>query len=117
MRYRTLTATGDYTFGQGGTNFLVNSPAAVGQAVLTRLKLFQMEWFLDQTAGVPYGAQILGANTDSTRDLAYQTVILETQGVTAITEYASYLNPKTRQFTVAATIDTIYGVTSISTGT
>jgi hypothetical protein len=65
MRYRTLDANGDYTFGQNGANFLVNSPAAVGQAVLTRVKLMQGEWFLDQTAGTPYDTEILGAGTES----------------------------------------------------
>ncbi|WCM21352.1 hypothetical protein NDK50_07865 [Paraburkholderia bryophila] len=116
MRYRTLDANGDYTFGQNGANFLVNSAAAVGQAVLTRLKLIAGEWFLDNTAGTPYNTDILGAGTGSTRDLAVQAVILETQGVNEILEYASYLNPATRLFTVAATIDTIYGVTTITTG-
>lgn len=116
MRYRTLTESGDYSFGEGGQNFLVNSPAAVGQAVLTRLGLIAGEWFLDQTAGTPYDTDILGAGTENTRDLAYQTVILDTQGVNAIVEYASYLNPTTRAFIVAATIDTIYGITTISTG-
>lgn len=116
MRYRTLTASGDYSFGENGANFLVNSPVAVGQAVLTRLKLIQGEWFLDQTAGTPYDTQILGAGTESTRDLAIQTVILEMQGVTEIVDYASYLDPSTRKFTVAATINTIYGQTTITTG-
>ncbi|MGI4812794.1 MAG: hypothetical protein ACRYG5_06575 [Janthinobacterium lividum] len=116
MRYRTLDANGDYTFGQNGTNFLVNSPDAVGQAVLTRLGLIEGEWFLDQTAGMPYD-EVLGAGTEATRDLAYRTTILETQGVTGISDYASYLNPSTRAFIVAATIDTLYGSTNISTGT
>lgn len=116
MRYRTLTESNDYSFGEAGQNFLVNSPAAVGQAVLTRLKLIQGEWFLDQTAGVPYNTEILGAGTENTRDLAYQTTILQTQGVTGIVDYASYLNPTTRAFVVAATVDTIYGITTISTG-
>lgn len=117
MRYRTLTAGNDYSFGENGANFLVDTPAAVGQAVLTRLRLEQGEWFLDQTAGTPYATEILGAGTESTRDLAMQTVILETQGVTGIVEYASYLNPTTREFIVAATIDTLYGTTTITTGT
>lgn len=114
MRYRTLDANGDYTFGQAGQNFYVDSPAAVAQAIQTRLKLIQGEWFLDQTVGTPYNTQILGAGTESTRDLAVQTVILETQGVNEILDYASYLNPSTRQFTVAATVDTIYGQTTIT---
>lgn len=117
MRYRTLDANGDYTFGENGSNFLVNSPAAVGQAVLTSLKLFRGEWFLDQTAGVPYSTEILGAGTESLRDLAVQTAILQVQGVNSITEYASYLNPVTREFIWAATINTIYGTTTVTNGT
>lgn len=116
MRYRVLDENFDYTFGQNGANFFADEPAAVAQAIQTRLKLIQTEWFLDQTAGTPYNTDILGAGTQSTRDLAIQTVILETQGVTGIVEYASYLNPKTRAFVVAATIDTLYGVTTITTG-
>ena len=108
-----LDANGDYTFGVGGGNFLIDSPAAVAQAVKTRLGLIQGEFFLDVTAGTPYN-QVLGAGTESTRDLALQTVILETQGVNEILDYASYLDPKTRAFTVAATIDTIYGQTTIT---
>jgi hypothetical protein len=114
MRYRTLDANGDYTFGQNAANFLVDSPAAVAQAIQTRLKLIAGEWFLDQTAGTPYYTDILGAGTQSTRDLAVQTVILETQGVTSIAEYASYLDPSTRQFTIAATVNTQYGQVTIT---
>jgi hypothetical protein len=114
MRYRTLTESNDYSFGEAGQNFLVDSPAAVAQAIQTRLKLIQGEWFLDQTAGTPYNTQILGAGTQSTRDLAVQTVILETQGVTDIAEYASYLDPSTRQFTVSAVVNTQYGQVTIT---
>jgi hypothetical protein len=114
MRYRTLDANGDYTFGQNNANFLVDSPASVAQAIQTRLKLIQGEWFLDQTAGTPYNTQILGAGTEATRDLAVQTVILETQGVTEIVDYASYLDPSTRQFTVATTVNTQFGQTTIT---
>lgn len=114
MRYRTLDTNGDYTFGVNGANFLVDSPEAVAQAVTTRVKLIQGEWFLDQTAGMPYKSDILGAGTTSTRDLAIQSYILDTQGVNEILEYASYLNPATREFTWAATIDTDYGTTTVT---
>jgi hypothetical protein len=114
MRYRSEDASGDYTFGLNGTNFLIDSPETVAQAVKTRLGLIQGEWFLDQTAGTPYNTEILGAHTQATRDLALQTIILDTQGVTEILEYASYLNPATRAFTWAATIDTEYGTTTVT---
>src|ERR1035437_4848234 len=116
MRYRALDADGDMTFGQGSGNYLVNTPAAVAQAVATRLKLFTEEWFLDQTEGTPYATQVFGFGTDSTRDLAVRTRILETQGVTDIVDYSSEVvndsegPTNRRRFVVTATLDTLYGL-------
>jgi len=115
MRYRELDENGDYAFGFGSTEFLVNSPAAVAQAVLTRLLLLQGEWFLDKTEGTPYSTLILGMGTKATYDGAIRERILDTEGVTEITAYASQWNPATRALSVQATINTIYGQTEIST--
>lgn len=114
MRYRALDTNFDSTFCSGQTRFLVNTPDAVAQAVRTRLLLLQGEWFLDVTEGTPYATQILGAGTQATRDVAVQNRILGTQGVSAITAYSSSVDPKTRRFSVSATIDTIYGQTTIT---
>lgn len=114
MRYRQLDANGDSTFGSGFTAFLVDSPDAVAQAVLTRLKLLQGEWFLDTTVGVPYATQILGTGTQATRDVTIQSAILNTTGVKSILQYSSTVNTTTRAFTINATIDTIYGQTTIT---
>lgn len=115
MRYRALSPTGDYTFGRNGSNFLVNSPAAVAQLVKTRLALSLGEWFLDLTAGTPYQSKILGAGRVATYDSAIQDVILNTQGVTGISQYNSRVNPNTRHADVFAVIDTLYGKTTFST--
>lgn len=114
MRYRTLSPTGDYTFGVQGTNFLVNSPEAVAQAVKTRLAISTGEWFLDLSYGTPYQSKILGAGKVSTYDSAIQQVILDTQGVTAITQYSSKVDPITRAASVFVVIDTLYGTATIN---
>lgn len=114
MRYRKLDSTGDYTFGQNNGNFYQNIPEAVGQAVKTRLGLIQGEWFLDITEGTPYSSRILGAGMVATYDAAIQEVILGTQGVISILDYASNVDPNTRAATVSCKIDTIYGQTTIS---
>ena len=111
MRYRILSSTGDYVFGQGASEFLVNTPETVSQAVKTRLLLAQGDWFLDLTEGTPYSTQILGNNL-ATYDQAIQARILGTQGVTAILAYQSTLDGD-RQLTVNATINTLYGTTTI----
>jgi len=113
MRYRKLSPTGDYTFGQGSADFLVNSPDAVGQAIITRLKLLQGEWFLDVTEGTPYSTQILGKTTATQRDAAIRARILGTQGVKSIISYASSLVG--RALSVTAMVNTIYGQTTVTT--
>ena len=54
MRYRKLDAAGDFVFGHGAADYHRDSPEAVAQAVLTRLKLHRGEWFLDRSEGTPY---------------------------------------------------------------
>lgn len=113
MIYRKLDSNGDYTFGQQATNFYVDVPEAVAQAVKTRLGLIQGEWFLDTTIGTPYNSQILGAGMVSKYDAAIQDVILNTIGVNRIVSYASQVDPSSRAATVTCTIDTIYGQTTV----
>lgn len=115
MRYRKLDLNGDYTFGQSISNFFVDTPAAVAQAIKTRLLLIQGEWFLDITEGTPYSAKILGAGRVGTFSSALRQVILDTQGVLDIVKYSAFYNPTTRNAIVNATINTIYGTIQIGT--
>jgi hypothetical protein len=109
MRVRALDANGDMTFGAGAQNFLVDSPQAVLQCVLTAMKLWQGEWFLDTTAGIPWNTQVLGADTQPLYDNAIRTAIRAVQGVTGISSYSSSFNPSTRVLTVSVTITTQFG--------
>ena len=110
MNYRKLDSNGDYTFGQGpSTGFFTNVPDAVAQAVLTRLRLWQGEWFLDKTEGTPYLQSILGATHGHDADAAIRARVLGTPGVTAILAYNSARNGQTRALQVTMTIDTVYG--------
>lgn len=115
MRYRALDANLDMTFGRGSLNFLTNSPDAVAQSVLTRLKLSTGDWYLDQTAGTPWQTQVLGMHTQNTYDLAIRTRILNTTGVTGIVDgsYSSKRDPVTRRLSVSCVINTIYGQTPL----
>lgn len=111
MRYRKLDENGDMQFGAGSANFYVDSPDAVGQAVLTRLRLLTGEWFLDLDEGTPWGQNILGMNTAALRDRAIRGRILATQGVTGIASYSSVL--QNRNFTVSVVINTQFGQTPV----
>lgn len=114
MRYRALDANGDYTFGRGVGNFLVNSPATVRQSIQTRLGLLQREWYLNLNDGTPWLQQILVKGAVSKiYDLAIQTRILGTQGVSSILSYSSSADPVKRTLFVQATVSTIYDSTPI----
>ena len=118
MRYRALTATGDSTFGSGSTAFLVNSSAAVGQAIETRFGLMTGEWFLDVTAGTDYVPGIIGRGTNNRYDRIVKNRILETDGVVSIDEYSSNLDRATRTVTFDALVSTLYGRLAVTgTGT
>ena len=113
MKYRAMSASGDYQFGRTGI-MLTDSPEAVAQAVLTRLRLSAGEWFLDTEEGTPYSTRILGFQPAETRDVVLKTRILDTPGVAELTNYYTSLDWN-RLLKLNATLTTIYGVTKIST--
>lgn len=113
MRYRRLVDH-DYPLGHGAADLHRDSPETVAQAVATRLRLLAGEWFLDLAEGTPYVQGVFGRHTQASYDLVLRARILGTEGVTEITAYESAYNPETRKLTVAVTIDTDYGATSIT---
>jgi len=112
IRYRRLDASGDAIFGHSSADFLVDSPEAVAQAVLTRLRMLRGEWFLDSTEGTPWATEILGEHTGSTYDFAIRERISGTSGVTEIVSYTSSLSG--RALAVSATLNTAYGQATVS---
>jgi hypothetical protein len=109
-----MDSSGDYTLGSG-SDFLKDSPDAVAQAVMTRLKLWKSEWFVDTSDGTPYMQDVLGKRFQrSNPDSAIKSRILGTPGVTEITSYDSTFDGNTRAFSVTATINTFYGAATIS---
>lgn len=114
MRYRKLDENGDYSFGNGQLDFERDTPEAVAQAVVTRLRLWAAEWFLDTSDGTPYQSAILGKNSKESADIAFRQRIVETQGVNEVTQFSSTLDPDLRKYSLSATIDTIYGPATIN---
>lgn len=114
MRLRAQSASGDYTFGQSGANFLVNSRPMVAQSARTRLLLWEGEWFLDIRDGTPYMTSVLGHGTKALYDLAIQTRVLDTPGVTRIAAYSSVLDGIHRSLAVTMTLDTLFGAVPVT---
>ena len=109
MRYRQMDDSGDMQLGR----FLVDSPETVAQAVITRLKLWKEEWFLDVTEGTPWLQLVLGHNTKGTALHAIRQRILDTQGVTSVDNLDFTLDDDQRSLTVSAEVSTDYGEATI----
>lgn len=114
MRYRREDEKGDYTFGQGDDTFLINSPECVAQAVKTRFELWKGQWFLDATEGTPYIQSVLGKQRPEVYSLAIRDRISTTPGVMSILSFDTVNNGITRRVTFTASINTIYGQTTVT---
>lgn len=110
FRYRALDPSGDMQFGRGGALFLVDSPAAVAQSILTRLNLWQGEWWLDLSEGTPWAQSVLGKPVGpGLPDAAIRARILGTPFVTRIDSYSAAYDSTARSLTINATVDTSFG--------
>lgn len=114
MRYRREDENGDYTFGKGDDTWLINSPECVAQAIKTRFLLWYGQWFLDTTEGTPWVQSVLGKQKPETYNLAIRKRILETPGVNSIKSFDTNLITSSRRVIFTATIDTIYGTTTVT---
>lgn len=113
MRYRKLTADGDYPFGNGQLDYYRDTPEAVGQAVQTRLQLWLGEWYLNINSGTPYMQGVLGKKSKAQADTTIQDVISNTQGVVGYENYESSVDANTRGMNVRFDLNTIYGPTRV----
>ena len=113
MKYRRLTPTGDYSFGQGALEYLTDVKAVV-QAIETRLKLLQYEWWENLTEGLPLFQRVLTARREGldTVALLIRERILSTPHVTAISAYADSFTDGAYRFT--ATVETDYGAVNVA---
>lgn len=118
MRYRKLTTTGDYSFGQGPLDFYIDNVEAVAQAIQTRLLLFKGAFWRALNEGLPMFQTILGGSGSAESRLGIDNLIQQrirgTQGVLGILDYSSAFDPETRQYSFQATVQTIYSTTVVS---
>lgn len=118
--YRQLGPNADPIWGQGTANFLTDVDA-VAQAVLTRLRLLEGEWWADVTDGTPVFQEILGVGGVNPRQqqisLLLQRRILSTPFVTGVSNVSVKFDSNARTFSFYAVVQTQFGTVSISTGT
>lgn len=111
ITYRRLDENHDYLFGQGSQAMLTDT-AAVAQAIRTRLLLFEEEWWLDPTDGLPLWQQILGTrNSSQLITLLIQRRIAGTPHVTKVTSIQATYDANSRQYNFQATVLTEFSTT------
>ena len=115
--HRRLDENHDPQRGQGKANFLIDADA-VAQAVLTRLLLFQGEWWESTLEGLPLWQEILG-QPGGQMGLARITLLLQqrilgTPYVQAITALESSFDSSNRTINFYAEVKTRFGMIAIS---
>lgn len=106
MRVRALDSTGDWTYGQGQNNYLVDLPA-VSQNIQTRVLSFLGDCFFDLSAGIDWFT-FLGSKNEIALNLAIAAVILNTTYVTGLAQLSIDLDHDTRVFSVTYRVQTGY---------
>jgi hypothetical protein len=107
MIVRSLDQNHDWNLGKGKNDYLVNNDAIV-QNINTRLMSFVNDCFFDSKAGVDWW-NLLGGKSQTAIQLAVTTVILNSEGVSALIELSINLSD-TREVTIAYQVATIYSV-------
>ncbi|ODN40961.1 hypothetical protein [Piscirickettsia litoralis] len=78
---------------------------SLAQRLSIKLNTFQGEWFLDDTAGIPYFQNILGNKvTADVIDSIFKKAILEESEVSTILEFTSSIDNAKRKYTYTARI-------------
>lgn len=109
MRVSGLDTDGDWRFGRGLVSYISNA-AAVRQNVVTRLKSFASDWFLDTGANIDW-IDLLGRR--GTRDeilREVERVTLATDGVTTITKLEIVVKTSSREASIMLSFGTIFDV-------
>lgn len=106
MIVRALDSNGDWTFGQGLNNYLLNN-AAVAQNIGTNLLQVLGDCFFATDQGIDW-FNFLSSKNQLALQLAVQTTILNTPGVTGLVSSSLSLNRQLRNVTMNYTVSTVY---------
>lgn len=109
MRVSGLDKNGDWRFGRGRAVYLQDSDA-IAQNVVTRLRSFQRDWFLDIGAGIDWITLLGRRNSKDQIIREVERVVLETDGVLRLTALDVSHDTQTRRAMITVSYDDIYQV-------
>ena len=103
---RTLTPTGDWTFGAGINNYSTGN-AEVAEDIQTRLLEFIGDCFFNTGGGIDW-FNLLGAKNQVALQLAVAAIILNTNNVTGGLQFSVAYNEQTRNLSIIYRVQTTY---------
>ena len=107
MRVSGLDKDGDWLFGRGLASYAAKADA-IRQNVVTRLRSFSSDWFLDTDACIDWIDLLGRRETQSEIMRAVERVTLATEGVTTITRLEISAKASTRSASILLTFGTIF---------
>ena len=101
--------TGDIDLAAG--DFYLNDPLeAVRQHLVSNLRAFRSEWFLNLDQGVPYFQEVLRKNPNPiVIDAIFKEAIINTVGVKELTSFDLTFDTESRKMFLDFSVDTIEG--------
>ena len=107
MSVSRLSDTGDWTFGQQLAGYIRGSEEVL-QNVVTRIKSFQRDWFLDQSAEIDWFNLLSNRNTQETAEMQIASTVVNTNGVASLDELDLIIDSEKRSASVSLTYTDIY---------
>lgn len=105
MIFRNLDLNGDWSFGQGKSNYIATNPA-IGLNIRTRILSWLNDCFFDLNAGIDWANRLGSKNQKALLENDLRRIILQSFGVTGILTFTSELNG--RRFTANYSVQTIF---------
>lgn len=105
MIFRNLDANGDWTFGNGVSNY-VTDDLAIGLNIRTRLLSWVGDCFFALNAGIDWANRMGRKNQSGLLEADLKRIILQSFGVTGLTKFSTVL-------TAARRLDAEYDVNTI----
>jgi len=106
MKIRSLTTTGDWTYGSGKANYATDE-RAIELNIATRIRSWKNDCFFDFDAGIDWISRLdKGQKDNLVNDL--KTLLIQSYGVVKINSVTLSENTLTRALTITYNVDTIF---------
>ena len=107
MEVAGITSEGDFTFGRSLASYKTKSDA-IAQNVVTRLRLFTDDWYLDVDSGIPW-IELLGTRGNSDRiRREVEKSVLQTDGVKSISKLEITEDSESRGISIALDYNDVF---------